>query len=88
MTCIMLNPLQSIVLTQLLTDALTLSVNVLQGLEVSHSELGTLLLQMLPACGGWGTVSFPAVVLTRVVCGALQVCLCREILPPVHPDLE
>lgn len=55
MTCIMLNPPQSIVLTQLLTDLLTFSENVLQGLEVSGSELGTLLLQMLPACalGGW-----------------------------------
>lgn len=50
MACIMLNPLQSIVLTQLLMDVLTLSESVLWGLEVSRSELGTLLWHVLPAC--------------------------------------
>jgi len=46
MICIMLNPPQSIVLTKLLTEVLTLYDYVLHITEVSRSEFGALLLQI------------------------------------------
>lgn len=83
MACIMLTPLQSIVLTQLLTDMLTLSESVLRGLEVSRSEPGA----SYGTCGQhvpWGRD------------GLLPSCSphwgwsagCTGVCPRVQPDLE
>lgn len=79
MICIMLNLPQSIVLTKLLTEVLTLYDYVLR-IRISHSESGALLLQ-ISFCQPRESPdprSFPE---NGAVCGVLSVCVYREACP-------